>query len=128
MTTLKAALDDFLNNRELSLNEAVDRHFTPDYRQRTDGEWSDQEGFVAHIAHLRDCVRSAEVTILEEFVDTNHYGERHIVDITKNDGGHVIQEVYAFGDLTEDSRFKRLEETTLMLSGAESDRNIASAR
>jgi hypothetical protein len=34
----------------LPLYAAVDRHFAPKYRQRTDGVWTDQAEFIAHIA------------------------------------------------------------------------------
>lgn len=37
-------------------------------------------------------------------------------------------EVYVFADLAPDGRFDRIEETTLMLSGTDADRNIGSAR
>jgi hypothetical protein len=35
MTTIKHAIEDLLNNRRLTADEAVDRHFGPTFRQRT---------------------------------------------------------------------------------------------
>jgi hypothetical protein len=61
-TNIAAALGDLIFKPGLDLQEAPDRHFAPDYRQRTDG------------------------------------------------------------------RFRRVEEVTLMLEGAEADRNLGSAR
>lgn len=128
MTTIKAALDDLLNNRDLELGEAVDRHFAAGYRQRTNGDWDDRNAFITHIAHLRSIVASAQVTVAEEIIDTDRYAERHIVEVTKTDGSRIVQEVYVFGDLDTDGRFTRIEETTLMLAGAEADRGIGNAR
>ena len=128
MTTIKAALDDLLNHRDLDLDEALDRHFAADYRQRTNGEWSDREAFLAHIAHLRSVVETVQVTVAEEIVDSGRYAERHIVEVRKTDGSKAVQEVYVFADLDTAGRFTRIEETTLLLAGAESDRALGNAR
>lgn len=37
-------------------------------------------------------------------------------------------EVYVFADLAPDGRFHRIEETTLMPSGSDADRDLGSAR
>lgn len=41
-TAIVPALTDLLFRSGLDLDTAVDRHFAPDYRQRTDGVWSDR--------------------------------------------------------------------------------------
>jgi hypothetical protein len=127
MTDIKAALVDLLNNGDLPLDEAIERHFIPTYRQRTDGICSDRDGFAAHIAHLRSIVASVSIEVLDEFRDGTRYADRHIVDVAKTDGGRVAQEVYVFGELADDGRFARLDETTLMLDGDEADRTLGSA-
>ncbi|WP_030276724.1 nuclear transport factor 2 family protein [Streptomyces sp. NRRL B-24484] len=127
-TGIKAALDDLLFNRELTVAEAADRHFTPEYRQRTDGEWADRAEFVEHITHLRDIVAGGHVEVHEELHVGSTYADRHTAHITKKDGSTVRMEVYVFADLGPDGRFSRIEETTLMLEGADSDRAIGSAR
>ncbi len=38
--------------------------------------------------------------------------------------GPPVQEVYLFAELDAEGRFARIEEITLMLEGAESDRDI----
>ncbi|MGV9271665.1 nuclear transport factor 2 family protein [Kitasatospora sp. NPDC003701] len=126
--SIAAALTDLLFTPGLDLAEAVDRHFAPDYRQRTDGRWDDREQFVAHIAHLRTVVASGRVEVLDELVQGDRYADRHVVDVTKNDGSTVRMEVYLFAEFAPDGRFRRVEETTLMLRGAEADRSIGSAR
>ncbi|MFE5581457.1 nuclear transport factor 2 family protein [Kitasatospora sp. NPDC056531] len=127
-TNIAAALTDLLLTPGLDLDEAADRHFAPDYRQRTDGDWADRQDFLAHIAHLRTIVATGSVQVHDELVDGNRYADRHTVAVTKADGSAVRMEVYLFGEFAPDGRFRRIEETTLLLDGAEGDRNLGSAR
>jgi len=127
-TGIEAALNDLLFNRDITLQEAADRHFTPEYRQRTDGEWADRAEFLDHIGHLRTLVRDGRVEVHDELYDGSTYADRHTCHITKTDGSTVRMEVYVFADLAADGRFSRIEETTLMLQGSDADRNIGSAR
>ncbi|GAA2262974.1 MULTISPECIES: nuclear transport factor 2 family protein [Kitasatospora] len=127
-TDIATALTDLLFNPALDLHQAADRHFAPDYRQRTDGRWDDRAGFLTHIDHLRQVVAGGSITVHEELVDGDRYADRHTVDVTKTDGSTVRMEVYLFGEFAPDGRFRRIEETTLMLAGAEADRNLGSAR
>lgn len=127
-TDIHVALTDLLFTPGLELDEAADRHFAPDYRQRTDGRWADRTDFLTHIAHLRTAVAHGSVEVHEEFVDGDRYADHHTVDATKTDGSTVRMEVYLFGEFAPDGRFRRIEETTLMLAGAEEDRNLGSAR
>jgi hypothetical protein len=127
-TDIRAALTDLLFAPGLDLDEAADRHFAPDYRQRTDGRWDDRSQFLTHIAHLRTVVADGSVEVHDELVDGRRYADRHTVRVTKTDGSSVHMEVYLFGEFAPDGRFRRIEETTLMLEGAEGDRNLGSAR
>ncbi|MEU9078332.1 nuclear transport factor 2 family protein [Kitasatospora sp. NPDC004745] len=127
-TDIRAALTDLILTPGLSLDEAADRHFAPDYRQRTDGEWADRREFLDHIAHLRSVVAGGTVEVHDELVVGDRYADRHTVEVTKKDGSTVRMEVYLFGEFAPDGRFRRVEETTLMLVGAERDRNLGSAR
>ncbi|MER7920735.1 MULTISPECIES: nuclear transport factor 2 family protein [unclassified Streptomyces] len=127
-TGIEAALTDLLFNGELTLQEAADRHFAPEYRQRTDGEWADRAEFLDHIAHLRTLVADGHVEVHEELYDGSRYADRHTAHITKKDGTSVRMEVYVFADLAADGRFARIEETTLMLQGSSADRDLGSAR
>lgn len=115
MTTINDAVEDLLNNRQLTADEAVDRHFGPTFRQRTNGSWDDRPTFLARIVLLREVVERATITVLNELADGNNYAERHVVDLVKHDGERIVQEVYIFGERDPDGRFTRIEETTLML-------------
>jgi hypothetical protein len=127
-TDIRTALIDLLFTPGLDLDEAADRHFAPDYRQRTDGDWADRTEFLAHIAHLRTVVAGGSVEVHDELVDGTRYADRHTVEVTKTDGSTVRMEVYVFADFAPDGRFRRIEETTLMLQGTDGDRDLGSAR
>lgn len=127
-TGIAAALTDLLLDRDLTVQQAADRHFAPEYRQRTDGEWEDRTGFIEHIAHLRTVVADGRVEVHEELYDGATYADRHTVHLTKTDGSAVRVEVYLFGEFAADGRFRRIEETTLMLEGSDADRSLGSAR
>lgn len=127
-TDMRSALTDLLFNPDVTVEEAVDRHFAPDYRQRTDGEWDDRAGFIEHISHLRAVVAGGSVEVHDELYDGTRYADRHTARIEKKDGSTVLMEVYAIGDLAPDGRFSRIEEVTLMLQGSDSDRAIGNAR
>ncbi|HXH35438.1 MAG TPA: hypothetical protein VNJ54_13700 [Plantibacter sp.] len=128
MASIAAALNDLINNREISVEEAIARHFSDDYRQRTDGVWSDRASFAEHIAHLRHIVDHAELRVLDEIERDHAYSDRHEARITKTDGAAVVQEVYLFGALAADGRFSEVHEVTHMISGTEADRGIGRAR
>lgn len=127
-TDIRTALDGILNQQHFPLEEVLDRHFSPDYRQRTNGQWDDREAFASHARKLREVVASARFEVLDELRDGNRYADRHRVHVTKRDGTQVVQEVYLFAELDAEGRFARVEETTLMLAGAESDRGIGSVK
>ncbi|RAG82733.1 nuclear transport factor 2 family protein [Streptacidiphilus pinicola] len=127
-TRIDAALTDLLFTPGLDLDEAADRHFAPDYRQRTDGRWDDRRQFLTHIAHLREVVAGGSVEVHDELVAGDRYADRHTVRVVKKDGSVVRMEVYLFAELAADGRFRRIEETTLLLEGAEADRDLGSAR
>lgn len=127
-TDIRLALDELLNRQEFPLETVLDRHFSPDYRQRTNGVWDDRAAFARHARKLRDVIESARIEVLEELRDGDRYADRHRVHVVKRDGARVVQEVYLFAELDTDGRFVRIEETTLMLEGVEADRDLGSVK
>jgi len=127
-TTIATALTDLLLTPGLPLDEALDRHFAPEYRQRTDGAWIDRTGFAEHIAHLRGVVADGTIRVHDELSAGPSYAERHTIDVVKADGSTTAHEVYVFAERAPDGRFVRLEEVTLMVAGSEADRGLGSAR
>jgi hypothetical protein len=119
VTTLKDALADLLQNQDLSVDEAADRHISPDFRQRTNGQWDDRAGFLTRIAHLRSTTQHTTITVLDELTDGDRYAERHIIDLLRNDGQRIVQEVYLFAALDSDGRLERIEEVALAAGDGE---------
>lgn len=115
MSTIQEAIEDLFNNRQLSADEAINRHFGPDFRQRTNGSWDDRSTFLARIIHLRETAKHATITVLDELVDGERYAERHIIDLVRHDGERIRLEVYIFARRDPAGRFTRIEETTLIL-------------
>ncbi|WP_406192105.1 nuclear transport factor 2 family protein [Kitasatospora sp. NBC_01560] len=127
-TDIRTALTDLLLTPGLDLEEAAERHFAPDYRQRADGSWADRTEFLAHIAHLRTVLAGGSVQVHDELTDGTRYADRHTMEVDKTDGSTVRMEVYLFAEFAPDGRFRRIEETTLLVEGADGDRNLGSAR
>jgi hypothetical protein len=115
MNTIKKAVEDLLNNRKLSVDEAVDRHFGPTFRQRTNGKWDDRDVLRTRIEQYREVVEHSTVTVLDEHFDGTRYAERHVVDLVMRDGARIVQEIYVFAQRDPDGRFNRIEEATVLV-------------
>ena len=123
-TDITRAINDLLFNPGLDLAEALERHFTPDYRQRTDGVWSDRTSFAQHITRLRSLIRSGHIEVHDELRDGLRYADRHTVTLSRHNGRISRTEVYLFAQLAPDGRFHRVEETTLLITGHPDDGNL----
>ena len=110
------------------LEATIDRYFTPDYQQRTDGDVVDRAGFAAHIRALRALVASGSVTVREALRDGNRIADRHEVTVTKRDGTVSRLEVYLFGELASDGRLRRVEEVSRIVGGDQADAGLARVR
>ncbi|MEU4495947.1 nuclear transport factor 2 family protein [Streptomyces sp. NBC_00210] len=127
-TDITRAINDLLFNPGLDLAEALERHFTPDYRQRTDGVWSDRTSFAQHITRLRSLIRSGHIEVHDELRDGLRYADRHTVTLSQHNGRISRTEVYLFAQLAPDGRFHRVEETTLLITGHSDDGNLGLIR
>ncbi|WP_374778522.1 nuclear transport factor 2 family protein [Streptomyces sp. NBC_01310] len=127
-TDITRAITDLLFTPGLDLGEALDRHFAPDYRQRTNGVWSDRAGFTEHMTRLRSLVRSGHVEVHDELRDGLRYADRHTVTLTQHNGRTSRTEVYLFARFAPDGRFQCVEETTLLITGHADDENLGLIR
>ncbi|KOV56982.1 nuclear transport factor 2 family protein [Streptomyces sp. MMG1121] len=123
-TDITRAINDLLFTPGLDLAEALDRHFTPDYRQRTDGVWSDRTSFAQHMTRLRSLVRSGHIEVHDELRVGLRCADRHTVTVTRHNGRTSSTEVYLFAQFAPDGRFQRVEETTLLVTGHPDDGNL----
>ncbi len=110
------------------LEATIDRYFTPDYQQRTDGELVGRAGFAAHIRALRAMTADGRVTVREVVRQGNRIADRHEVIVTKRDGATTRIEVYLFGELARDGRLCRVDEVSRVIEGGGDDHALARAR
>ncbi|MCX4546132.1 nuclear transport factor 2 family protein [Streptomyces sp. NBC_01565] len=127
-TDITRAINDLLFTPGLDLTEALDRHFTPDYRQRTNGVWSDRASFTQHITRLRSLIRDGHIEVHDELRDGSRYADRHTVTVSHQDGHTSRTEVYLFARMAPDGRFEQVEETTLLLDGNPDDGNLGTIK
>ena len=86
MTSIKAVLEDLLGDRGLSVEEAAARHYGPEFRQRTNGEWADCPDVLTRLSALRATTTDVQITVLDELVDGHRYAERHIIELRTTEG------------------------------------------
>jgi len=85
-TSIREALDDLLLNTTIDVPDAVHKHFSADFRQRTNGAWMTRDDFTAHMTALRDLVEQATITVHEELFSGRLYAERHTIAGARKDG------------------------------------------
>jgi hypothetical protein len=127
MSKLKDLLHDLLNEQDMPLEQAMDKYLRPTYRQRTNGHWDDRGGVTEHMAHLR----AMSSTRTSSSWMRSPTGSSMPSGTSSRSPSATVAAWFrrsTFGELDADGRFSRVEETTLMLEGAESDRGIGSAR
>jgi hypothetical protein len=107
------------------LDATIDRYFTADYQQCTDGEIVDRAGFARHIAAVRAVAVSGQVTVREAVREGDRIADRHEVTVTKRDGSTSRVEVYLFGQFASDGRLRRVDEVSRLLDGDQADAHLA---
>jgi hypothetical protein len=93
------------------LSEILDKYYAPDYIHRNDGETMDRAAFVEMVGKYRSQILTGTMTVLDEMYDGDHYAERHVYDITLRDGSTINRELYLFGTVAPDGRFRHITET-----------------
>lgn len=112
LSTIKEAVDDLLNP-QIAVQESMESHFAPAFRQRVNGRWIDRAAFLEGIVRLRAALDQASITVLDELANEEHYAERHLIHLVMRDGQIVRQEVYVFAQRASDGRFVSIDEATL---------------
>jgi hypothetical protein len=103
----------------------IDRYFTPDYQQRTDGQLTDRDGFARHIRALRALAAQGSVRVREVLLDGNRIADRHEVTVARQDGTTSRIEVYLFGELAPDGRLRRVDEISRVIEGDQDAARLA---
>jgi hypothetical protein len=107
------------------LEATIDRYFTPDYQQRTDGELVGRDGFAAHIRALRGLAADGRVQVREAIGQGDRIADRHEVTVTRQDGTTTRLEVYLFGEFASDGRLRRVDEISRVIDGDQRDAGLA---
>ena len=128
VTHLEKQLNEVCFGSPEDAKEAVDRHFSPDYVQVTDGNTLGYEEFVEHIRHLRGKIVGGTVEVQEAVQNGNLIADRHTMTATKVGGGQLVGEVYAFTHIDSDGRIVRVNEISHLIIADESDRDLPHAR
>ena len=86
------------HEEDYPLETTIDRDFTPDYQQRTDGEaCASRDGFARHIRAVRALAADGTIKVREAIREGNRIADRHEVTVTRRDGATSRIEVYLFG-------------------------------
>ncbi|MEV4602103.1 nuclear transport factor 2 family protein [Amycolatopsis sp. NPDC049253] len=115
------ALRDLCFSQRLSVDEAMDTYFAPGYTHRNSGQAKTRAEFAAMAARAREQIASGEIQVLDEFRDGDRYSERHILDITNEDGGGERAEINLIGRYATDGRFLKINEAGFSREEAQDD-------
>lgn len=129
MTTLEPAPErfvaDFFNSfteQALGPEDAgavVDRFYTPDVVQVTDGVPLDRARLVAHLRPIRKNLVSYRYEVHEALADGDRIAARLTIHAELRHERAVSTEVYLFGEVTPDGRIRRVHQLTRTANAAE---------
>jgi hypothetical protein len=97
--------------------QAMDRFYTRDIVQISDGIRLDRERLLAHIRPVRKNLRSFRVEVFEAIVSGDRIAARFAIHAELRKGG-VSNEVVMFAELAPDGRIRRTHQLTRSLSGS----------
>ena len=105
----------------------VEKYFTPQYEQTTDGHVSQYEDFIKHIEFLRSIAETCNIEIVDFVREGRKVAERHFVSGRTKAGKELKAEVYLFGELdeVEGKRLVKAVEATRVVVGDEKDQDLA---
>src|SRR5690242_18416575 len=113
------ALRDLIFDQSMSVEDAIDTYFAPNFVHRNSGKSLTRAEFAAMAAQAREQIAKGDITVLDEFRDGDRYSERHVLDYTNVDGGVERLVIYLIGRYAADGRFRELNEAGFSLVEAE---------
>ncbi|GAA0398615.1 hypothetical protein Acor_34140 [Acrocarpospora corrugata] len=93
----------------------VDRYFTPDIVQISDGATLDRAKFVAHLRPARTNLIGCRYEIHEAILSGDRIAARLTMHAEFRKGRHLSTDIHLFGQLTEDGRLRRTTQLTRTL-------------
>ncbi|MFD7292468.1 nuclear transport factor 2 family protein [Streptomyces sp. NPDC059897] len=93
-------------------DEVMDRHFTPDIVQFSDGIRLDHQRLRDHLRPVAKNVTDWRFEVHEAFADGRHLAARLTIHSSTRKGGPSTTDVHLFADFTEDGRMHRAHQLT----------------
>lgn len=94
------------------LAAVVARHYPEGFEQYSDGRRFDRDELAAHAAPLRKNLVSWRVDVQEALVSGRRLAARYTMHSTMRKGRELEIEVYMFGELDGEGRFRRIDQLT----------------
>lgn len=104
---------------------SVDRYYTPDILQISDGIPLDREKLVAHIRPLRKNLVDYRIEVHEALSSGERIAARFTIHAQLRKGGPFSTQVYLFGECAQDGRIRKAYQLTRTLSNAQADQAAA---
>ncbi|MFJ7136794.1 nuclear transport factor 2 family protein [Streptomyces fungicidicus] len=95
--------------------QSIDRYYTPDFVQITDGTETDRAALAEHAPAASQTFENAQYTVHEALLSGNTLALRLTFDGSLKAGGTITMEYYTFAELSDDRRFKRVTQITRTL-------------
>ncbi|KAJ9143423.1 hypothetical protein NKR23_g6504 [Pleurostoma richardsiae] len=127
-TEVEALFTAIFSGPDEALIPTVQKWFSPDYVQVTDGHSSNIDEFVAHLNKLRSLVSKISVKVVFLVQEDRKVADRHIVTLEKVDGSTAVMEVLLLGERDETGKFLRVWETVRTTEGDKASAELARVR
>ncbi|MEB8338379.1 nuclear transport factor 2 family protein [Streptomyces endophyticus] len=126
--TFIAAFFDSLTSSTVrgdSPDEVMERHFTPDIVQFSDGIRLDHKRLRDHLRPVARNVTGWRFEVHEAFAEGTHIAARLTIHATGRKGGPTATDVHLFADFTDDGRMHRAHQLTRMLPAPDAEEDLS---
>ncbi|MCE0495063.1 nuclear transport factor 2 family protein [Vibrio salinus] len=120
------ALEEIICNPEHD-DSKLRQYFSSDYQQTINGHHLDYNGFVEHMALLKNETRHMKLSVIASAANGDTVFSHHEVAVEKKQGGYASFEVFAHFTVTGD-KIVKCRELTRMISGNDNDSDLGSRR
>lgn len=121
---LQKILNEVCFDCSREVRSSIDRYFSPDYRQVTDGHSCDREAFIQHVVALRKTLSAGRIRV-DSFLSSGRlFADRHQVSVNKRDGSQVEIEIYLFGELDSQGKILAVHELSRVIRGDAADSEL----
>lgn len=108
--------------------DSVDRYYTPDIMQISDGIPLDREKLVAHIRPLQKNLVAYRIEVHDALASGEQIAARFTIQAQLRKGAPLSTEVFLFGECAPDGRIRQAHQLTRTLSNTGGDQAATEAR